>query len=146
MFGPPGFVYVYFIYGNHYCFNVSCQPEGVAGAVLFRALEPLTGIPEMAEARGIPFDVATDLRQLTRGPGRMAEALAITRDRDNGKDLTSFKSDLWIADDAARRPRVIVTPRIGITKAAERPLRYAVAGNRFVSGPKLIKPKLPPRF
>jgi len=142
MFGPPGFVYVYFIYGNHYCFNVSCQPEGVAGAVLFRALEPLAGIPEMAESRGIPFDGATDLRLLTRGPGRMAEALDITRERDNGKDLTSAASDIWIAEDTARRPRVIVTPRIGITKAADRPLRYIVAGNRFVSGPKVIKPKV----
>ena len=138
MFGPPGFVYVYFIYGNHYCFNVSCQPVGKAGAVLFRALEPLAGVEEMAAARDIPYEQGVDLRRLTSGPGRLAEALGITRLRDNGKDVTSATSDLWIADDGARRPQVVVTVRIGITKAAERPLRYVVAGNRFVSGPKLL--------
>lgn len=132
MFGPPGFVYVYFIYGNHYCFNVSCLPAGEAGAVLFRAVEPLAGIAEMAHARGL--ENASDLRALTSGPGRLARAFGITRERDNGKDLTSKASDLWIADDGFPRPRVLITPRIGITKAAERPLRYAVAGNRFVSG------------
>jgi DNA-3-methyladenine glycosylase len=77
---------------------------------------------------------ASDLRRLTSGPGRLAEAFGITRERDNGKDLTSPQSDLWIADDGASPPRVKVTPRIGITKAAERPLRYIVDGNRFVSG------------
>jgi DNA-3-methyladenine glycosylase len=134
MFGPPGFVYVYFIYGNHYCFNVSCQPAGKAGAVLFRAVEPLAGIDEMAHARGLASP--TDLRTLTSGPGRMAQAFGITRIRDNGKDLTSPSSDLWIADDGFARARVLITTRIGITKAAERPLRYIIAGNRFVSGAK----------
>ncbi len=136
MFGPPGFVYVYFIYGNHYCFNVSCLPEGEAGAVLFRALEPLEGTEKMAAARGL--SAAGDPRLLTSGPGRMAQALGITRERDNGKDLTSAASDLWIAEDGFRRPRVLITRRIGITKAAEQPLRYVVAGNRFVSGRKAL--------
>lgn len=134
LWGPPGIAYVYFIYGNHYCFNVSCLEDGVAGGVLFRALEPLRGIDEMATARGCAPSSLTDLRKLTSGPGRLAEALGITRLRDNEKDLTSAKSDLWIADDGSPAPRVKVTPRIGITKAADRPLRYIIPGNRFVSG------------
>ena len=137
LFGPPGYAYVYFIYGNHYCLNVSCLPDGVAGGVLFRALEPLAGIDEMARARSVGIDSTRDLRKLTSGPGRLAEAFGITRERDNGKDLTSARSDLFIADDGYRVRRILTTPRIGITKAAERPLRYVIAGNEFVSGPKI---------
>ena len=141
LFGPPGYAYVYFIYGNHYCLNVSCLPDGVAGGVLFRALEPLAGIDEMARARGLSaaraFTSARDLRTLTSGPGRLAEAFGITRERDNGKDLTSARSDLFIAGDGYRVRRILTTPRIGITKAAERPLRYVIAGNEFVSGPRI---------
>jgi DNA-3-methyladenine glycosylase len=136
MFGPPGFAYVYFIYGNHYCLNVSCQPEGQASAVLFRALEPVAGIEEMARRRGLIIESRRDLPKLTSGPGRMAEALGVTRTRDNGKDLTSTRSDLWLADDGFVPENITVTKRIGITKAAERPWRYIVAGNPFVSGPK----------
>jgi DNA-3-methyladenine glycosylase len=138
LWGPPGLSYVYFIYGNHYCFNVSCLPAGEAGGVLFRGLEPVVGMEEMARGRGLSLDGVTDLRTLTSGPGRLAEAFGITRERDNEKDLTSPRSDLWIADDGAPRPRVKVTPRIGITKAAERPLRYIVPGNRYVSGKKVL--------
>ncbi|HUJ94615.1 MAG TPA: DNA-3-methyladenine glycosylase [Terriglobales bacterium] len=138
LFGPPGHSYVYFIYGNHYCFNVSCLPDGEAGGVLFRALEPLLGIEAMAKARGISIHTPHDLRRLTSGPGRLAEAFGITRPRDNGKDLTSSRSDLWIADESFRPGRIAVTRRIGITKAADRPLRYVIAGNRFVSGPKQV--------
>lgn len=134
MFGPPGFVYVYFIYGNHYCLNVTCWPEGRAGAVLFRAGEPLEGLDAMAAARGISLSTERDLKRLTSGPGNLAQALGITRERDNGKDLTSTKSDLYIADDGFVPRDILVTPRIGITKAAERPLRYVIAGNAFVSG------------
>lgn len=133
LFGPPGLTYVYFIYGNHYCFNVSCLPDGEAGGVLFRALEPISGIEQMAEGRDLALDESTDLRKLTSGPGRLAEAFGITRERDNEKDLTSPKSDLFIADDGFRTPRIEITPRIGITKAADHPLRYIIAGNRFVS-------------
>lgn len=136
LFGPPGHAYVYFIYGNHYCLNVSCLPDGTAGGVLFRALEPLLGIEEMARTRGVSINQPKDLRKLTSGPGRLAEAFGITRERDNNKDLTSTKSDLWIADDHCRPPRIAVTRRIGISKAADRPLRYLIAGNEFVSGPK----------
>jgi DNA-3-methyladenine glycosylase len=137
LWGPPGHAYVYFIYGNHYCFNVSCLPEGKAGGVLFRALEPLVGMEEMARQRGLLAEAAKNPRLLTSGPGRLAEAFGITRQRDNEKDLTLPESDLWIADDGAPRPRVILTTRIGITKAADRPLRYIAAGNAFVSGKKL---------
>ena len=133
LFGPPGLTYVYFIYGNHYCFNVSCLPDGEAGGVLFRALQPISGIERMAEARDISIDAPGDLRKLTSGPGRLAEAFGITRERDNEKDLTNPKSDLFIVDDGFRPHRIEVTPRIGITKAAERPLRYIIAGNKFVS-------------
>ncbi len=133
LFGPPGLSYVYFIYGNHYLFNVSCLPDGEAGGVLFRALEPISGIELMAEARDIAIDRSGDLRKLTSGPGRLAEAFGITRERDNEKDLTSPKSDLFITDDGFRPRRIEITPRIGITKAAESPLRYIIAGNKYVS-------------
>jgi DNA-3-methyladenine glycosylase len=140
LFGPPGYAYVYFIYGNHYCLNVSCLPDGVPGGVLFRAMEPVAGIERMAEARGIELEKDVTLRKISTlknissGPGRMAEALDITRERDNGKNLTSLRSDLHIVDDGYRVRRVTVTKRIGIVKAADRPLRYFVAGNPFVSG------------
>jgi DNA-3-methyladenine glycosylase len=134
LFGAPGHAYVYFIYGNHYCLNVSCLPDGVPGGILFRALEPLEATEEMFKLRGIAED--SDLRRLTSGPGRLAAAFGITRERDNGKDLTSSRSDLYIADDGSEPLRVLITKRIGITKAAEMPLRYIVAGSRFVSGKK----------
>jgi DNA-3-methyladenine glycosylase len=136
LFGPPGHSYVYFIYGNHWCFNVSCLPDGEAGGVLFRALEPLLGIEEMAQARGVSTQGGRGLRKLTSGPGRLAEAFGINRARDNGKDLTRDGSDLFIADDGFRPARVRTTARVGITKAAKRPLRFVIAGNGFVSGPK----------
>ena len=132
LFGPPGYAYVYFIYGNHFCLNVSCLPDGTPGGILFRAVEPLAGIAEMYGSRGI--ETGSDLRLLTRGPGRMAAAFGITRERDNGKDLTSDRCDLFIADDGSPRPSVLTTKRIGITKAADMPLRYIIADNRFVSG------------
>src|SRR6266853_2454147 len=99
LFGPPGHAYVYFIYGNHYCLNVSCEREGKAGSVLFRSLEPLEGVEEMARARGIVLQSPRDLPKLTAGPGRLAQAFGITRSRDNGCDLTSPASGLWIAED-----------------------------------------------
>jgi DNA-3-methyladenine glycosylase len=136
LFGPPGYAYVYFIYGNHYCLNVSCEREGEAGCVLFRALEPLIGLEQMAQARGIAIHGPRDLPRLTSGPGRLAEAFGITRVRDNGCDLTSPDSSLWIGQDGFRPSGIRVTPRIGITKAAEVPLRYILAGSAFVSGRK----------
>jgi DNA-3-methyladenine glycosylase len=137
LFGPPGHAYVYFIYGNHYCLNVSCEPEGVAGGVLVRALEPISGVEQMAKARGIEIHGPKDLVKLTSGPGRLAQAFGITRTGDNGCDLTSAKSSLWIGKDGYRARGIRVTPRIGITKAADLPLRYLLAGNAFVSGRKM---------
>src|ERR1700678_3555477 len=140
LFGPPGYAYVCFIYGNHYCLNVSCEPDGKAGGILFRAVEPLTGIEEMARARGIAISGPRDLPRLTSGPGRMAEAFGITRTRDNGCATTSPDSGLWIGEDGFRAKNIQTTPRIGITKAADLLLVYVLAGNVFVSG---LKP--PPR-
>ncbi len=131
LFGPPGFAYVYFIYGNHWCLNVSCLPDGEPGGILFRALEPIAGIEKMAAHRQLE---PAQLRLLTSGPGRLSEAFAITREHDNGKDLCSAKSDLRIVDDGSPAPEIRATPRIGIRKAVEMPLRYTIAGNPFVSG------------
>src|SRR5271157_1146084 len=139
LFGPPGHAYVYFIYGNHYCTNVSCMPEGDAEGVLLRALEPVFGLEAMGEARALHLPSAprvSQLRLIASGPGRMSEALGITRERDNGKDLTASRSDLWLADDGYRAKRIVSTPRIGIKKAIEEPLRFLIAGNPFVSGPR----------
>jgi DNA-3-methyladenine glycosylase len=142
LFGPPGIAYVYFIYGNHYCLNVSCLPDGVAGGILFRALEPVAGIEQMAAARDVEIVDDTDLqkisilKKISSGPGRLAEALGVTRERDNEKSFVSRRSDLRIVQDGYRVRRIAVTPRIGIVKAAEEPLRYLIAGNPFVSGPR----------
>ncbi|MGD0508080.1 MAG: DNA-3-methyladenine glycosylase [Terriglobales bacterium] len=144
LFGPPGHAYVYFIYGNHYCFNVSCLPDGMPGGVLFRAMEPVAGVEQMAKARGVDAANEIDLkniswlRKISSGPGRMSEALGITRERDNGKNLVSARSDLRIADDGYRVRHVTVTPRIGIVKSAEQPLRFFIAGNAFVSGRRSV--------
>jgi DNA-3-methyladenine glycosylase len=134
IFGPPGYAYVYFIYGNHYCLNVSCEPEGKAGCVLFRALEPLSGIEAMARSRHVQVCSPRDLPKLTSGPGRLCEAFGITRARDNGLDLTSPASGLWIGDDQHRRRKISQSPRIGITKATDIQLRYFLTDNPFVSG------------
>lgn len=137
LFGPPGHAYVYFIYGNHYCLNVSCMPEGYGEGVLFRAMQPVFGLQHMALARDVDLvssPRASQLRMISSGPGRMSEALGITRVRDNDRDLTSPRSGLWLADDGFVPRQIIATPRIGISKAADRLLRFAIAGNLYVSG------------
>jgi DNA-3-methyladenine glycosylase len=131
LFGPPGHAYVYFIYGMHYCLNVSCEPDGQAGGVLFRALEPVVGLEQMAKLRGL--DSAAKPQLLTTGPARLCEALGVTRPRDDGKDFLSEESDLQLRDDGFKIRGVSVSRRIGITKAADRLLRYTVEGNEFVS-------------
>lgn len=136
IFGPPGHAYVYFIYGVHYCLNISCMPEGDAGCILIRALEPIAGINEMAKARemhDLDFNSPRNLQKLASGPGKLCEALAITRPRDNGKDMLSSRSDLQVVDDGFKTGKIAVTSRIGITKSADMPLRYLISDSPFVS-------------
>jgi DNA-3-methyladenine glycosylase len=131
MFGPPGHVYVYFIYGMYYCVNVTCEPEGKAGAILIRALEPVRGLEAMAINRGLSED--TSLAKLTGGPGRLCRALDITRPEHNGLDFLDPASPLQLRQDEWLPGPIEVTPRIGIRHAADLPLRFALAGNSFVS-------------
>jgi DNA-3-methyladenine glycosylase len=136
LFGPPGVAYVYFIYGNHYCLNVSCMREGEAGSVLFRALEPIAGVATMAKLRGLEpgaGDKPANLRLLCGGPGRLTQAMAITRQRHNGMSLTSGHSELFLTSDDFRPEHITQTARVGITKSTELPLRYLVSGSPFVS-------------
>jgi len=136
LFGPPGRAYVYFIYGLHYCLNVSCMKAGDAGSILVRALEPVAGSEEMVQVRGLKnlnFNAVRDLRKLTAGPGRLCQSFDITRARDNGKDMVALKSDLQVLDDGFKAAKILVTRRIGIAKAKEMPLRYVMAGNQFIS-------------
>jgi DNA-3-methyladenine glycosylase len=132
LFGPPGHAYVYFIYGMHSCLNISCEADGRAGSLLVRALEPLAGLEQMAMLRGLGPHAAP--RLLTAGPGRLCQAFGITRATHNGMDLLDERSDLQLRDDAYKAQKIVTTPRIGITKAAERPLRFLVAGSPCVSG------------
>src|SRR5512147_3169726 len=118
MFGPPGFAYVYLIYGTSHCMNVVTGPDGFPAAVLLRAAEPLEGCLHS-----------------TRGPGNLCRALAIRRERDNGRDLTG--DALWIEDAPRPRERIVASPRVNVGHAgawAERPWRFALHGSRWVSG------------
>jgi DNA-3-methyladenine glycosylase len=135
MFGPPGYAYVYFTYGMHFCLNVVTEAEDVAAAVLVRALEPTVGIEIMRRRRGQRI---AD-RDLARGPGRLCAAMAIAV-ADNSQDLEGRA--LWIAETPgfpADAP-VVATPRIGITQAADWPWRFVLAGSPWVSGRKMAKP------
>ncbi len=131
LYGPPGHAYVYNIYGMHQCINVSCLPTGIPGCVLLRALEPLEGIDRMRRNRKL--DDAAAPHQLTSGPGKLCQALGITRAADNGRDLTDADSLLGLYDDGFHCGEIVVTPRIGIRKAAELPLRFFLAGHACVS-------------
>ncbi len=131
LFGPPGRAYVYFIYGMYYCLNVSCEPDGQAGCILIRALEPVEGLAAMAKLRNLPADTKPQL--LTSGPGRLCQALDITRAAHNDLDVTDTSSCLRIEDEGYQPERILVTPRIGIRHAAELPARFLIDGNKFVS-------------
>ena len=126
MFLGGGHVYVYRSYGIHWCVNVVCSEEDVAGAVLIRALEPVHGIEQMVERRGL-----SDERLLCSGPGRLCQALGISRAHDG----------LWVDRppfelvERSQPVEVVRGPRIGITKAIDLPWRYGLRGSRFLSRP-----------
>ena len=127
IFGPPGHAYVYLSYGMHECLNIVGEAEGVAGCVLIRALEPVAGVAEMRERRA----AAKSDRELASGPGRLTRALGITR-AHYGADLT--QGVLTVREPP--RPdafAIDVSRRIGISKAAELPLRFTIRGSKFIS-------------
>jgi len=129
IFGPPGHAYVYLIYGMYECLNIVAEAEGAAGCLLIRALEPLTGIGHMRRRR----PTARGIEDLANGPGKLTLAMGITR-RHNGADLTRGALTVHAALDGTAEPfEIAVSPRIGITQSRELPLRFYIAGNRFVS-------------
>src|SRR6476646_8838743 len=127
MFGPPGVAYVYRSYGIHWCLNFVCEPEGSASAVLIRAVEPLQGLAKMRRRRhGI-----SDERLLCSGPGRLAQAMGVTR-MHNGLPLDRLPFEIYAREET---PAIAVGPRIGLTKAVELPWRYGLKGSKFLSKP-----------
>jgi DNA-3-methyladenine glycosylase len=137
LFGPAGHAYVYAIYGRYFCMNISCELEGRAGCVLLRALEPLAGLEQMAQSRGLSPDAKP--KDLTSGPSRLCQALGLSREGQNALDLTDAGSALRVLDDGWEPERIVTTPRIGIKDAVDWPLRFAVAGHGCVSGPKSMR-------
>jgi DNA-3-methyladenine glycosylase len=133
LFGPPHRAYVYQIYGTSFCFNVSSEIDGEGAGVLIRALEPIEGLDLMRRRRA-----AGGVRDLCRGPGRLCRALAIDRACD-GIDLFVDPA-LWLADGAGKRVRARRSPRIGVTRAKDRRLRFYEARSPFVSGPARLNP------
>jgi len=126
MFGPPGFAYVYRSYGIHWCLNFVCEPKGSASAVLIRAIEPTAGLSIMRRRRGV-----ADERLLCSGPGRLCEALGITH-AQNAMALNAPPFKLLARTGEVQ---VIAGPRIGLTKAVDKPWRYGLKGSRFLSKP-----------
>ena len=124
MFGPPGHAYVYRSYGIHWCLNLVCAGEGVPEAVLIRALEPTRGLELQQRRRGVE-----DVRQLCSGPGKLCQALGITREHDGlALDVPPFRLEA-----RADVPEIVTGPRIGITRATELHWRYGEAGSPFLS-------------
>ena len=161
LFGPAGHAYVYSIYGRYFCMNITCEPVGRAGCVLLRALEPVAGLKQMAQNRGLPpagqrpiptparknrlprativhGDLETEHRVLTCGPSRLCQALGLARKPHNGMDLLDGASPLQVRDDGYSVDEVMVTRRIGIRHAVDLPLRFALPRNACVSGPKAL--------
>lgn len=134
IFGPPGHAYVYFIYGMYQCLNVVCEPDGTAGGVLIRALEPLAGIEIMRSRR----PSARKVEQLASGPGKLTLAMAVTL-QHNGVDVT--RGSLTVREPIEkRRFEIQTTPRIGISQCVAAPLRFLIAGNRSASrSPRLTE-------
>ena len=136
LFGPPGRAYVYAIYGRYFCMNITCEIDGLAGCLLLRALEPTLGLAQMAANRGLPRNASPCL--LTSGPSRLCQALGLNRLGHNGLDVTSARSPVQVRDDGWVVPEALVTVRIGIRHAVERPLRFAVPGHACVSGARRL--------
>ena len=131
MFGPPGRVYVYRSYGIHWCLNLVCREAGHGAGVLIRALEPTAGIDRMRQRRGLDGPGAQDPRLVCAGPGRVGQALGIGRQHDGMRvDEPPFQ-----LVPAAVAASLLAGPRIGISKAAQRPWRFGLAGSRFLSRP-----------
>jgi DNA-3-methyladenine glycosylase len=128
LFGPPGLAYVYLSYGIHSLLNFVAEPEGEAAAVLIRALQPTAGLERMRERRGARPD-----GELCSGPGKLTEALGVGLD-SNGADLS--RDPFLLLPPDGESPDIVAGPRIGITKAVERPWRFCAAGSRFVSRPR----------
>jgi DNA-3-methyladenine glycosylase len=126
MFGPPGHAYVYLSHGIHWCLNFVCGPGLYASAVLLRALEPAHGLEIMAARRGLD-----DPRLLCSGPGRLCQALGVTREQD-GRPLDKAPFEIC---STTGQLEVAVGPRIGLTKAVDLPWRYGLAGSRYLSRP-----------
>jgi DNA-3-methyladenine glycosylase len=124
MFGPAGHAYVYRSYGVHWCLNLVCGEEGTAAAVLIRALEPAYGVVKMKRRRGLD-----DLRLLCSGPGRLCQALGVTREHD-GLPLDAPPFEFRPPEEGVE---VVAGPRVGITRAADLPWRYGLDGSRYVS-------------
>jgi len=128
MFGPPLTAYIYFIYGNYYCFNVVTAPEGRGEAVLIRAVEPVAGLDLMQNRRG----AGCSLKNLASGPGKLCQAFAIDKSL-NGHDLR--RKPLFLKDnpDLPLNLSIKSTPRIGVSAAKEKQLRFVITGNKFLS-------------
>lgn len=133
LFGPPHRAYVYQIYGTSFCFNLSSECAGEGAGVLVRALEPIEGVDLMRERRA-----TSTLRDLCRGPGRLCRALAIDRSLD-GVDLFAHP-ELWLCDAASAPARIGRSRRIGVTKGAQRRLRFYAVGSPYLSGPLSLSP------
>lgn len=124
LFGPPGYTDVYLIYGLHHCLNVSSHPTGRSGGVLIRALQPIAGVSTMAKLRNVPANAPS--HKISGGPGRVCQALGITRANGHGLDVTSHSSKIQIVDDGWSPPSIRVTKRVGIRKSVDLPLRFLV--------------------
>ena len=141
IFGPAGHAYVYAIYGRYICMNITCEPDGIAGCVLLRALEPLAApgsaeFAAMALNRGLQPGAPPS--QLTSGPSRLCQALGLSRPAHNGIDLLDPASPLQVRDDGFIVSEMLVTARIGIKHAVDWPLRFVLPEHKCVSGPKRL--------
>jgi len=127
MYGPPGYAYVYFCYGNHYLFNIVTEREGMPGAVLIRAIEPINNIKEMIKRRKV-----ADINKLTDGPGKLTQAFAITKN-ENGLDIVKSSKLFVIDSNNKRKIKIISTSRVGIKQGLEKKWRFYIKDNKFVS-------------